>query len=135
MTSPVTLRTLEQRRAEHAWQAVQKANEEFADQAKRLGPRILTSGLGPAVQFLIAKDSKDLAKDLRDTLDDWLLREGPTRVPQTRTARPGKPGEALIAAIIEGDANRLRHITGEALAYLAWLNRFCEARGLGGEMK
>jgi hypothetical protein len=39
----------------------------------------------------------------------------------------------MIAAIIEGDANRLRQMTAETLAYLAWLNRFCEARGLGGD--
>jgi CRISPR/Cas system CMR-associated protein Cmr5 small subunit len=89
MTPRGALRTLDQQRAEHAWQAVQKANRDndFAGQAKRLGPRILTAGLGPAVQFLIAKDSKDLARDLRTALDDWLLRQGPTSC-----RRGGQPG-------------------------------------------
>jgi CRISPR-associated protein Cmr5 len=135
MTAPAPPRTLDQRRAEHAWQAVQKANSDFRDQAKRLGPRILTAGLGPAVQFLIAKDSKDVARDLRAALDDWLLREGPTKLREVHTSQPGKPGEAVIDAIRAGDANHLRHMTAEALAYLAWLNRFCEARGLGGDTR
>ena len=39
--------------------------------------------------------------------------------------------EQLIKeAIIHGDSDFLRRATDEALAYLAWLNRFAEAEGL-----
>jgi CRISPR type III-B/RAMP module-associated protein Cmr5 len=55
--------TLEQRRAAHAWEIVEQVDKElgaeakkkFGSPAKKLGPRILTAGLGPAVQFVIAK--------------------------------------------------------------------------------
>jgi CRISPR type III-B/RAMP module-associated protein Cmr5 len=119
MTAPPTRQTLDQQRAAHAWHAAEPADKTFGRQAKRLGPRILTAGLGPAVQFLVAKKE---APDLVSTLSDWLLKSGPSKT----VAQP----QSLIEDIISGDSNRLRWLTAEALAYLAWLNRFCEARGL-----
>jgi CRISPR-associated protein (Cas_Cmr5) len=63
-----------------------------------------------------------------------LLDDGPTRTPrQSRPAPITKPGTALIEDIINGDSDRLRWLTAEALAYLAWLSRFCEARGWTAE--
>lgn len=127
--------TLEQRRAAHAWAVVERvdkdlgseAKKKFGAPAKKLGPRILTAGLGPAVQFLVAKNE---GPKLIDTLENWLLEEGPTK-----RAHPSRPQQAsgarraLIDDIINGDSARLRWLTGEALAYLAWLTRFCEGRG------
>ena len=128
--------TLDQLRAAHAWQVAElaqrslgeKAKKEFGTPAKKLGPRILTAGLGPAVQFLVAKSE---APKLAEALQAWLVETGPTK-----TVRPSRPsqdlvaGSALIADIVNGDSDRLRWLTAEALAYLAWLARFCEARGL-----
>jgi CRISPR type III-B/RAMP module-associated protein Cmr5 len=119
--------TLDQQRAAHAWKAAERAETELGTEAKRkfgapakkLGPRILIAGLGPAVQFLVAKKE---APTLVETLESWLLEEGSTKTAQ----RP----RSLIDDIINGDSNRLRWLTAEALAYLAWLTRFCEARGL-----
>jgi CRISPR-associated protein Cmr5 len=122
MTAKTGRPTLDQQRAAHAWIAAERANQEFGEQAKKLGPRILTAGLGPAVQFLIAKKQ---APELVKALETWLLEEGPTK----RASRP----RSLIDGIINGDSDRLRWLTAEALAYLVWLTRFCEGRGLIGD--
>lgn len=110
---------LDQRRARHAWKAVQKAKPgpaapKFRDESKRLPVRIMTSGLGASIAFLNAKKSDG---GVVDALADWLLRE--MKSPATR--------EDLVGAIVEGSSDDLRHHTGEALAYLQWLTRFAEA--------
>jgi hypothetical protein len=58
-------------------------------------------------------------------LEAWLLEEGPTKL----APRPA----SLIYDIVNGGSDRLRWVTAESLAYLAWLTRFCEARGLTGD--
>jgi CRISPR-associated protein Cmr5 len=122
MTAKNDRPTLDQQRAAHAWKAAKHADKKFGEQAKKLGPRILTAGLGPAVQFMIAKKE---APELVKILEAWLLEEGPTKM----APRP----RSLIDDIVNGGSNRLRWVTAEALAYLAWLTRFCEARGLTGD--
>lgn len=125
--------TLDQRRAQHAWKAVEDAGqfrdaEDFAREAKRLPVRIKTAGLGQALAFLNAKSKSD--KDYQDhrsrllkELGDWLLKE-------RRLAswpKEANDRKAVIQAIINGDANLLRRATEEALLYLQWLTRFSEA--------
>ena len=130
MSESAARKTLDQQRAAHAWQVAEKADKSFGRQAKRLGPRILTAGLGPAVQFLIAKKE---APKLTEALRDWLLEAGPTKTMRRPSSPPSSPTEdvdPLVADVINGDSDRLRWLTAEALAYLAWLTRFCEARGL-----
>jgi len=122
MTANSKRPTLNQQRAAHAWKAAEHADKQFGEQAKKLGPRILTAGLGPAVQFMIAKEE---ATELVKALEAWLLEEGPTKL----VPRPA----SLIYDIINGGSDRLRWVTAESLAYLAWLTRFCEARGLTGD--
>jgi CRISPR type III-B/RAMP module-associated protein Cmr5 len=122
MTANTKRPTLNQQRAAHAWKAAEHADKQFGEQAKKLGPRILTAGLGPAVQFMIAKEE---ALELVKTLEGWLLEEGPTKL----APRPA----SLMYDIVNGGSDRLRWVTAESLAYLAWLNRFCEARGLTGD--
>ena len=122
MTAKTKRPTLDQQRAAHAWKAAEHADKRFGEQAKKLGPRILTAGLGPAVQFMIAKEE---ALELIKTLEGWLLEEGPTKL----APRPA----SLIYDIVNGGSDRLRWVTAESLAYLAWLTRFCEARGLTGD--
>lgn len=114
--------TLAQRRARHAWHAVERAraslgrseSEDYAREAKRLPVRIMTSGLGQTLAFMKAKESKG-GERLRDDLENWLLVE----------RKFG--GKNLMTTIIEGDADLLRRATEEAQAYLQWLTRFAEA--------
>lgn len=118
------LPTRGQQRARHAWETVEAArrklkNEKWQDfdgQVRRLGPRILTAGLGPALAFL-----KEKQKDegiLLNHLASWVLHKG--------ESKPSPPD--LLAAIRDGDSDVLRRWTAESLEWLAWVKRFCAAR-------
>ncbi len=119
--SPV--QTLDQKRAAHAWEVVEKVaaldekeKRAFATQALKLPTRILTAGLGQALAFLEAKAA---APQLREGLSDWLARRRPTtNGEETR----------LVVRVIHGDADFLRFATAESLAYLTWLVRWTEAQ-------
>ena len=123
--------TLDQRRAKHAWQAVEGAKrlddspkKDFAREAKRLPIRIKTAGLGQALAFLRAKGHTQLLLKL----GDWILAER-----QLASAPNDIDENSLIQTIIEGDADLLRRATEEALLYLQWLTRFSEAELGTGE--
>ncbi len=124
--------TLDQRRAKHAWEAVQKARgrtgahgkqdfEKFTTEVKKLSMRIMASGLGQALAFLEAK--KEVSGLLAE-LSDWVV--------ERRGIRSGGAG-SLLRAVIEGDSDLLRRATDEALAYLQWLKRFVDAENLAGD--
>lgn len=129
--------TLDQRRAQHAWQAVESARalndnakKDFAREAKRLPVRIKTASLGQALAFLAAKAKGEDARNLLLVkLGDWLLvqRELASRSDGVIAQN------SLIQAIINGDADLLRRATEEALWYLQWLTRFSEAEFGTGE--
>jgi CRISPR-associated protein Cmr5 len=108
---------LSQDRARHAWSVVQEhcsrpTFEEFADQAKKLPIRILTSGLGQSLAFLRAKKK---APELLAALTSWM-----------QHYQRGTP-EDLLDRIVHGDSDFQRLATSECLAYLAWLVRFADA--------
>ncbi|MEW6744997.1 MAG: type III-B CRISPR module-associated protein Cmr5 [Planctomycetota bacterium] len=130
--------TLDQRRARHAWAAVERMEKdharsgkpdekakEFGGQTKKMPARILAAGLGQALTFLLAKD---YAPDLLIELGDWILDKRLN--PESRKEKPTK--EALIKAIMNSSSDFLRQATDEAMAYLPWLSRFAEAKGLVG---
>lgn len=121
--------TLDQRRARHAWEGVQRAKQrqgahqqqdpkKFGGQAKKLPTRIMAAGLGQALAFLKAKA---YAPGLLLELTEWMKQ----RIPP----KQGEPAD-LLERIIKGDSDFLRRATDEVLAYLIWLNRFAEAEGL-----
>jgi len=131
--------TIEQQRAKHAWQAVERLKvgseeaDDYAREAKKLPVRIMTSGLGQALAFIKAKagrkkeengDAKNQEKNgfraLQQDLSDWA---------RQRLQYPG-PEQGLLEAVIHADSQFLRRATDEVLAYLRWLNRFTEAKGL-----
>jgi CRISPR-associated protein Cmr5 len=113
----MSMQTLSQRRAKHAWGVVEKNRlspdfEEFADQAKKLPMRILTSGLGQSLAFLRAKRK---APELLISLTSWM-----------QEYQKGTPTE-LLDRITQGDSDFQRLATAECLAYLEWLVRFADA--------
>jgi len=121
--------TLDQKRARHAWEAVLRAEtrtgdhqeqspKKFGGQAKKLPVRIMASGLGQALAFLKAKD---YAPGLLAELNAWVAQRIPTR---------GNEPRDLLERVVKGDSDFLRRATDEVLAYLVWLNRFAEAKGL-----
>jgi CRISPR-associated protein Cmr5 len=126
-------KTLDQRRAAHAWEVVRNVvklkKEEaakFGGQARKLPTRIIASGLGQALAFLKAKN---YAPALLVALGDWVLDK---RKDPASTKKPPKD-TALLEAVIQGDSDFLRRATDEVLAYLQWLNRFAEAENLFAE--
>lgn len=126
--------TLDQRRAKHAWDAVQHAlkrsghhqgqdSKKFGGEARRLPMRIMMSGLGQALAFLEAKKE---VPGLLAELSDWVL--------ANRGFGTGA-GRDLLQAVIETDSDFLRRATDETLAYLQWLRRFADAEGLTDEQE
>ncbi len=120
----IETKTLDQERAEHAWNCVQDVlqlppaqRREFGIQLKKLPTRILAAGLGQALAFL---EAKGLAEKLRKTLSGWIARR----------RAPFDAEDRLLVRIIQGDAEFQRYATGEVLAYLAWLVRFADAHDL-----
>jgi CRISPR-associated protein Cmr5 len=133
--------TLDQRRAQHAWQAVREIlrkyppverqnktvphpkAKDYGSQAKKLPVRIVGSGLGQALAFVRAKNR---TPELLQQLGDWVLDK--RMHPDSNNEIPSD--RALLEVIINGTADTLRRATDEVLAYLQWLNRFAEAEGL-----
>lgn len=138
-TNSTSLPTLDQRRARHAWEAVislAKTNGDgkrqytsdantFAREAKKLPMRIMASGLGASLAFLLAKAKKKKAPllGLHDRLTKWVVGE--------QLISLAKRPDSLMESVVEGDVDFLRRATDETIAYLQWLNRFAEAEGLG----
>lgn len=119
--------TLDQQRAKHAWDAVERLEigsdeaDDYAREAKKLPVRIITSGLGQALAFITAKaEKKPGLKQLQKDLTDWAKRR----------LEDAKPYQSLLDAVKDTDSDFLRRATDEVLAYVGWLNRFTEAKGL-----
>ncbi len=126
-------KTLDQQRAEHAWNEIEKVKKEkdkdqkdYGTQAKKLPTRIMAAGLGQALAFLLAKTQGEANKKpglskLLVTLSDWLAKRW-----------PAKPGEdpRLVVRLLKENADFQRYATAECLAYLVWLVRFADAAGL-----
>ena len=117
--------TLDQRRARHAWEAVQsiaatKSKGDYIGEAKKLPARIMAAGLGPALAFIKAKaaKTKPALEQLHEDLTDWVIKQRPMAAPAPKS---------LLESIVKGDTNFLRRATDETLAYLQWLNRFAES--------
>jgi CRISPR-associated protein Cmr5 len=113
----MSMQTLSQRRAKHAWGVVEKQLPspdfgEFREQAKKLPMRILNSGLGQSLAFLHAKKK---SPELRAALTSWM-----------QEYQQGSPTD-LLDRITQGDSDFQRLATAECLAYLEWLVRFADA--------
>jgi CRISPR-associated protein Cmr5 len=158
MTVSTPIRTLSQRRAAHAWQVIRavadernkkgepafiregnatEAGKKLGGNMKKLPTRIISAGLGQALAFLRAKGEAPL---LEHALAVWL-RDERTKRSDVSYAYPGdRPAHETAKKLLDELVNQwspsdLRRHTAEALAYLPWLIRFAEAKGLmeGGE--
>jgi CRISPR-associated protein Cmr5 len=124
-------KTIDQRRAKHAWDSVTEATnrlnsqdqKKFGGQAKKLPTQVVTSGLGQALAFLKAKNYAPL---LLSRLGDWVLDK--RQNPGSKNSAPDD--DALLRQIVDRDSDFMRRATDEVLAYMLWVNRFAEAAGL-----
>lgn len=119
------MKTLDQRRAHHAWETVTSAakyqdSDDFKRAVMSLPAQIVGSGLGPALSFLLAKRK---TVHLLQALSDWVL----DKYPNPDSTRPAPEADALLQQFKQADTVFLRRATSETLAYLQWLKRFAEA--------
>jgi len=114
------IRSLEQERAKHAWEFIERIDKNFdkvASLARRLPAMLLTSGLGQTVAFCLSKDEgKRVIDDVTDYLSKVTGIEGITC------------GNDLLQKIIETDHETYLMLSQEALKYTTWLKRLVEAK-------
>jgi CRISPR-associated protein Cmr5 len=122
-------KTLEQQRAEQAWECVgevtsksQDFKKKYGSLARKVPTLILTNGLGQTLAFLKAKGKNDPADEhtvLFRHLSRWVLS-------QVAPSSPATNGD-LLQWVLQNDSASYRRATVEALAFLTWLKRFAEA--------
>ena len=121
MTS--VLRTLEQKRAKHAWDCVQEVKSQpFASDYRSIAVKvpslILTNGLGQTLAFLRAKGEGEPGNEheiLYQHIEEWLQKQ------------LGINKNLLDWLVNTATSQQYRLATMEALALLQWLKRFAEA--------
>jgi CRISPR-associated protein Cmr5 len=133
------LKTLEQGRAKIAYDCAKEGskikfqdNEEkindkaikaYKSYTKQIPMMIKTNGLGAALAFVKAKSKKEYAYHLiYQQITDWLKKE-----PIFITNEQWQNGsDDLVNVVISLNAREYSVVTGEVLAFLAWLKRFAE---------
>ncbi|GIU75434.1 MAG: hypothetical protein KatS3mg004_2521 [Bryobacteraceae bacterium] len=111
--------TLEQQRAQHAWERCADYSKTQVNAAKGLPALIMNSGLMQVLAFCNDKggDYEPVSRDLRE----WLA----GRFPGLRNAGSF---EAFMTALMQSDPREYQQITAEALAWLKWLRLMSAAR-------
>lgn len=119
MAGQTRLLTLEQQRAQDAWEKSARYSDKHANFAKGLPALIMNSGLMQVLAFCHEKggEYEDIARDLRQ----WLNRRfnGADRDPEFAT---------FMQALMQTDPRTFQAITAEAFAWLKWLRQMAAAR-------
>ena len=112
--------TLEQQRAQDAWNVSAKYKSEHVNLAKGLPALIMNSGLMQVLAFCHEKGGKheDVATDLRN----WLVKRKVVQL-----IRPGF--EVFMEALMQATPREYQHINAEAFVWLKWLCQMAAARG------
>jgi CRISPR-associated protein Cmr5 len=137
MSTKSLQRTLEQERAQRAWECVkevtsksQEFKKKYGSLARKVPMLVLTNGLGQTLAFLLAKAKRHEPEQKRSVeakahdlllvhLSSWVL----SQVASSTTASNGD----LLQWVLHNDSVAYRRATMEALAFLTWLERFAEA--------
>ena len=108
--------TLEQKRAQHAWDKCKDCRQEYMNLAKGLPALIMNSGLMQVMAFLHEKGGthERLANDLRD----WLSRQ--CAVPSDF--------QSFMENLLKSKPLDYQAVTAEAFAWLKWLRQMAAAR-------
>ena len=116
VSTPVR-QTLEQQRAQSAWQASASYQSDHVNAAKGLPALIMNSGLMQVMAFLHDKGGRH--ETLAQHLRDWLHRQCGT---------PQDFNGFMEHLFKLEDARRYQAITTEAFAWLRWLRQMAAAR-------
>lgn len=126
-----TLKTIEQGRAQYAFEKVKeisdndedgskKLKENYKSTAKKLPVLIKTNGLGQTLAFLKSKGGKiaiNANDKLYEHIGSWLQTEDGKRLVEE--------GE-LVEQVINLESQAYRQVTVETLALLNWMRRFVD---------
>ncbi|MCX7628202.1 MAG: type III-B CRISPR module-associated protein Cmr5 [Methylophilaceae bacterium] len=118
------METLEQQRAQDAWEKCGRYTDKHANFAKGLPALIMNSGLMQVLAFCHEKGSKDSGihcEDVARDLRSWLQ----SRFRQYITSAEFKP---FMEDLIKVDPRTFQAITAEAFAWLKWLRQMAAAR-------
>ncbi len=112
-----TRQTLEQQRAQNAWDVSAKYDKECVNIAKGLPALIMNSGLMQTLAFCHEKGKKHetIAADLRT----WL---------SGRFAGLPRDFEGFMQAVMQQQPHDYQRINAEAFAWLKWLRQMAAAR-------
>lgn len=111
--------TLEQRRAQDAWDKCENYKNDHANIAKGLPALIMNSGLMQVLAFCHEKGKAN--EEVATHLRIWL---------NARFKGVSKdPGfEAFMQSLLKADAATYQEITNEAFAWLRWMRQMASAR-------
>lgn len=121
--------TLEQQRAQHAWDCCANYRKEHVRAAKGLPALIMNSGLMQVLAFCHEKGKKESTRfneDIATDLRQWL---------QSRFQQKIKSSEfeTFMQALMHAESALYQEITTEAFAWLRWLRQMAPARVKEGE--
>ena len=121
-------KTLDQQRANQAWEDIQGVTnraedfrKKYGSQARKVPMLVLTNGLGQTLAFLHSKGKDDQSDEhtvLCRHLSAWTMSQ----------VAPNAKDADLLQWLLKNDSAAYRRGTTEALAYLVWLKRFAEAK-------
>lgn len=111
--------TLEQQRAQDAWEKSQRYAKDHVNFAKGLPALIMNSGLMQVLAFCHEKGGAQeaVAADLRQ----WLAR-------RFAIAQQDPGFEAFMQQLLQAEPRLYQAITAEAFAWLKWLRQMAAAR-------
>lgn len=114
--------TLEQQRAQDAWNRAQSYGKDHANIAKGLPALIMNSGLMQVLAF--CHEKRDANERVASDLRAWLHARFPQRLPSTDF-------EPFMQALMNANPRDFQAITAEAFAWLKWLRQMASARVKG----
>lgn len=114
--------TLEQLRAQDAWEKCRNYEKEHVNLAKGLPALIMNSGLMQTMAFLQEKGGKSAQRHCAEVaahLRGWL---------HSRFAHIPEEFKGFMEALMKAQPGEYQQITAEALAWLKWLRQMAAAR-------
>ncbi len=119
--TPTATQTLEQQRAQDAWQASARYTKDHVNVAKGLPALIMNSGLMQVLAFCHEKGGANSL--VADQLRAWLCK---------RIGKTPDPGfEGFMQDLMKAEPADFQAITAEAFAWLRWLRQMAPARVKG----
>ena len=115
--------TLEQQRAQNAWQACVRYNKDHVNAAKGLPALIMNSGLMQVLAFCHEKGKAPAL--VAEHLRTWLAGQFP------KTFLKGSDFGPFMEALMRAEPATYQAINAEAFAWLKWLRQMAAARNKG----